>query len=280
MFRRAPNVPATPCPPLIEIEHAVVELRRVGALCYVRAWGTNQGLSMEVSFNTADVSTPSGGLEVCLREATINIASPQAAPDWTWNEGFLEIAEHQTSTMEQSFGSSESEGTVSARDFGSKLTGKGKVTIPIASAELGSEIHDTRRTESKADRGRSRDTKLSRVVRHIEVQRPPGGFRIGFSAHPLDDLVALNTSLARLPVLDVGQPSALDFTKLTMDLRLRLDPDGAEVRHAFHIRNATGAWRPLVGSLHKRLLAELLISKFLRPLHDDHRLWPQPGAGS
>jgi hypothetical protein len=92
--------------------------------------------------------------------------------------------------------------------------------------------------------------------------------------YPFDDLAALNVGLARLPLLDVPEPASVDFNAITMDLSLRLDADDDAVRHAFHIRNATGRWRPLATSVHKRILAELLLSKFLHPLHETRRLWP------
>jgi hypothetical protein len=216
IFRRTRSTVPTTCPPLEEIEAALSQLRAPGCLCFVRAWSTNQGLAAELSFNEAEAETPSGKLEICLREARIDIASPQASSAWTWNEEFLSIADGRISSIEQSFG----------------------------------------------------------AARHIEVQHRSDAFRIRFSAYPLNDLAALNTNLARLPLVNVPEPAALDLTQVTMDLSLRLDDELGEVRHAFRIRNASGAWRPLVGSLHKQILAELLLSKFLHPLHDRQRLWP------
>ena len=147
-------------------------------------------------------------------------------------------------------------------------------SIPLASAEIGSELREGGRTETRSARTQLNQTKFTRDIRHMKVEKRPTCFRVHFKADPLEDLSDLNTRLTRLPLVDVPEPAALEMNRISVDLHMSHDPDGDEVRHAFHIRRATGAWRPLKDNPKRAVLAELLISKFLPDLHEPQRLFP------
>jgi hypothetical protein len=263
-------------PPIDEIESAITQICVPGALCYARVWGTNQGLSCELSFNTASATTAGGALEITLREATIELTSPMAAPEWTWNEGLLETAESITSSLEQTNAATQSGTETQTQSRDSKIVGKVKVGFPIgAGVEVGSDIGEGATAESSSARTDTRQAKFTREVRHIKIEKRPASFRVNFSAHPLEDLSDLNTRLTHLPLLDVPEPAVVDLGQISLDLLMSYDPDGEDVRHAFHIRKATGAWRPLKDNPKRALLAELLVSKFLPDLHQAQRLFPK-----
>jgi hypothetical protein len=275
MFARKPKDSGPPLgPTLPDILHSIDVLRAPGNLCYARLMVTNQGFSAELSFNSVSAKTGSGIIEVCLREAAIELTSPLAAPDWSWNEELLATAEASIANVEQTDGESRARSDVQVHDLDARLGGRGGIKLPLVDAMLNTEIRQGRKTESRDDQALNRSTRVTREVRNIGVEKRAESFRVRFSAHHREDLSDLNPRLARLPLLDVPSPAALDFNQVHVDLILSHDTGAEEVRHAYHIRTATGLWRPLTNRPNRRALAELLLSKFLPDIHDPQRIWP------
>lgn len=275
IFRPGPKEAAKPAgPPLADIEEAIAQLRAPGAMCFVQLSKTNQGLSAELSFNSARSRTPSGQIELVLREAVIEVWAADADTTWSWNEALLETADQTSDIVEVVRSSNEEANSSTVEDLNAKVAGKGNVSALFAKAELGAEVAERRSQQRGALSTRGAELKVARVLRHIKVQRRDGNFRLEFSAGAQENLIDLNTKLNRLPLLDVPSPSELDLGSVRMDLHLSLDTAGPVVRHAFHVRQATGAWGQLASS-HRRILAELLLSKFLPEIHEPQRIWPK-----
>ena len=264
-------------PPVADVEAAVAQLRAPDALCFVHLTTTNQGLSAELSFNTATSETHSGRLEIALREAAIEVASPLVDPQWTWNDSLLETARGSMSMVEVL--SSATEGTAARTDDGTEasVSGMAQVAALVAKGEVNSKIQERRSSQTERSASRGVQSKVTRMQRHIRVERRSGAFRLEFFAGTNDDLVDLNTELTRLPLIDVPAPGDLDLQAVTLDLHLSFAEESSGVRHAFHIRRATGMWSQLSDHANRRILAEILISKFLPEIHAAQRLWPKAG---
>lgn len=261
-------------PPLPEIEAAINQLRLPGALCFVRLWSTNQGIAGELSFNTAEAATATGTLEVRLKRARIDLSSTASTDGWSWNEELADTANTNISTIEETHGRASAHTLLQGSGTEGRLETGGKAGIPGLGATLAAKTGRTTKDEKTRQASENTQIKFTRPAHHIKTEHRGAAFRLEFKAFPLDDLSYLNTHLMRLPLLDVPEPSALDFTGLQVQLRLSYDAEADELEHAFAISNATGTWRQLQTSTNRRAIAEVLLSKFLPQLHAPQTLWP------
>jgi len=262
-------------PSLADIEMAIGSIRAPGALCYANLRTSNRGLSGGFTFNMAQAQTPSGDLEVVLKEAVFEVRGAREPAAWDWDDDFLEAAKDTISSIEQTDGATRGRTEQNSFDLMAKLTGRGKIGGPLLSVEGGADIEDKRQSLTKDEQSRNRQTKYVEEFQHIKFDRPPGAFRIRLSARPFPDLSDLNVRLARLPLFVTPELTQNDFANLTIDMVLSVDVGSEPLRHSFAIRKATGDWRCLEREPNKRILAELLISRFFPEIHATQRLFPQ-----
>jgi hypothetical protein len=261
-------------PPDSEIEAAINQLRSTGALCYVRLWSTNQGISGELSFNTAEAVTTTGTLEIRLKRARIDLGSTASTQHWSWNEELMDAANANISSVEETHGQAYAHSSLQGSTSEAKIEAEAKAGIPGFAATIAAKIGLSTKDEETLQNSANRQSKFTRPVHHIKAEHRGLSFRLEFEAFPLADLSYLNTHLTRLPLLDVPEPSALDLNNLQVQLRLSYDGEANEIQHAFAISKATGAWRQLQTSTNRRAIAEVLLSKFLPKLHEPLTLWP------
>ena len=261
-------------PPTPEIEAAIHQLRSPGALCYVRLWSTNQGISGELSFNTAEAVTTTGTLEIRLKRARIDLSSTASTDDWSWNEELMDTANANVSNVEETNGHAYAHTVLQGSASEARIETDAKAGIPGLAASIAAKMGFSTKDEETLQNSANQLSKFSRPIHHIKTEHRGAAFRLEFEAFPLADLSYLNTHLTRLPLLDVPEPSALDFKGLKVQLRLSYDGEADEIQHAFAISKATGTWRQLQTSNNRRAIAEVLLSKFLPELHTSQTLWP------
>jgi len=201
--------------------------------------------------------------------------APGSAAAWSWDEEFSETARKLTSTIEIAEGAENTSSRSDGQETEGKVEARVEPRLPFLSGFVSASVRQAVRDEDKASQARKREVRESRSEPHIRHERPgPGRFRMSFSAYPKTDLSELNPSLVRMPLIYVPEPSTLDFTTIRVDLHLAYDDGDNAIRHAFAIHRASGAWRELKDNCNKRILAELLLSKFLPQLHATQRLFP------
>lgn len=104
--------------------------------------------------------------------------------------------------------------------------------------------------------------------------RGAGRFEMRFHPIPRRDLVRFNPELHNVSVLNVTDGASLS----PPDVSLRLNLDSAysetEVVHCLSIRAALGTWESLVDDRNRQIVGEILLSKFIKPIHRAVMLWP------
>ncbi len=260
-------------PPDHEVADALAQLRGPGALCWARVATSNSGLSLSLSFQPCKASVASGSLEVALRKAKVGLAHIEPIDAWSWNDAFLKFASTQTTPVERTVTQGETAGLSRANEtqVGTEFGATFKPPWVELLAKL--TLSDTRRDEAKKEANRSQQEKTVGAVAGVQVHDGPFGFNLLLDARPFDDLVARNSQLQRVEIIDLPEPAAVRLEDVSVALDMDL-AEGEGIDHAFRIRHATGAWEPLRTDTNKRILAELLMSKFIQPLHDSVRLWP------
>jgi hypothetical protein len=274
MFRKPRSEDLITGPSEAEMLQALAALRAQGSLCYLNLTTTNQGVAAEFSFNTVVVETSSGKLEIALKEAVIEIRSAHLDPSWAWNHQFLEVADSLTSEAELIHSSNNLASRARTSQLDSKLNARGKLKAIFGEVEIGSSLSAADKAEARSDVSRGENLKRAWEDPHIQVARDATRFRIEFTPGPFRDLIPLNTKIGRLPLLDLSEPASLNLDEVTATLFLNSDLQAGVVRHAFHIRQATGQWRVLAESPERRAVYELMLSKFLQPAHEPQLLWP------
>ena len=252
MFNR--KAPPAPVPSDAEIDAVLVQLMARGALSYQRLHATNEGLALELSFNTVSAGTASGTLTVALRAATVCMEGP-FGPDARWAEALLDTVKATSDKVERTNGRNDMEGDKqSAKDVG-QLGG----TVGVPGFSLKPLVRQERGSDSHRQTTFNDQLKITRDMAAMEVQRSDQTFTLELGSTYRDDLCSLNHHLSRIPAIQLDEPSACGPD------RVRLDVVAGASRftgmHTFHIRQATGLWEAANAGPNKRAVVELLMSK-------------------
>lgn len=275
MFSKTTPADRSPTPPSEdEIVDMVAQLRVPGALAYGKVYTTNRGVGLSLSFNVAKAANASGQLHLVLRQAAVEVTSSLATSAWDWSEDFLALVEDTTTPIERTTSRGEAASLARTRQRDHKFEGAGKIKYPLFEAGGGYSHTRGEKNDARRDSTRNQSDKVTVDTPMIEVYRGARSYSIEFQSGGHENLVPLNPKLNRVSLLDLPEPSSVRPEQVTLDLTLRLGDDDASLHHAFDIRHATGAWKALATSPNKRILGELLFSKFLQPLHQPQRVWP------
>lgn len=275
--------PRPDVPSVEEVGRAVRHLRNVQTLCFFEGLKGNDGFSMNLNFN-ASAYRGAGGrdfIEVAPRAATLHF-QPKEIEGWNWAEALSALIRDTAEDEVQKFGSSASEGVTHGGTVRGEMSADGGLQLPLlakgkVTAKGGMEASRSR------SRGETTSSEVSRTQKTpwIEIMRPDAKtFELRLKSPPSDDLVRLNPELNRLSVLFAPEPGSLDPRDVKVSLSAQIKVDGHKVSHALRIRDVGGAWARLMETRNKQVIAEILVSKFLEPLHAPRRVWPRKGSAT
>jgi len=271
-LRRGPLHPSP-----AEIDRAVAFLRRADRLIWFEGHaGGNEGFSASISFNPATYTGGDGDfLEVALQEASFTF-EPAEPSGWSWSSYVKELVKASVDNIIVKLGRQKSQkrtGSTGGRAATSGEAGLGIAGL-TAKAALQTSIDHVRGAET-AD-AETVETSRTDIERWMEMTRPGGDFQFRLSSPPGEDLVRFNSELDRIPILSAPEPSSVgeEDVRVTMNLQIK-----SELRHALRIRDAGGAWEGLIQTRNRQIVSELMLSQFLKPMHQPVRLWPRKRGG-
>lgn len=267
-------------PSVDEVTRAVRHLRNVNALCFFEGLKTNDGFGMNLSFNASAYRADGGRnfIEVAPRAATLQFR-PKDPQGWSWSEGLSLLIAENSQDVVVKMGAQQTAASTRAVALRGEGGGEAQLKLPLLGSGKASVKAGAEASRSRTDSGtRSAELTRTRKERWVEMMRPdPKVFELRLDSPPEDDLVRLNPELNRLSVLFAPEPSAVEVEDVKVSMAAHIKVQGDEVTHALRIRDAGGAWARLLESRNKQVIAELLISKFLRPLHQPKAVWPPKG---
>lgn len=236
---------------------------------------------MNLSFNASAYRAPGGRdfIEVAPRAATLHFR-PQEIDGWSWSEALSVLISETMDSVTLKLGALQSDNTARGGTLRTEISGEGGVKIPFVVATKAAVRAGAEAMRSNT-RGNTASSEVTRVRRErwIEMMRPDlKTFELRLNSPPADDLVRLNPDLNRLSVLFAPEPGSLDPRDVTVAMSAQIKVDGHKVAHALRIRDAGGAWARLIETRNKQVIAEILVSKFLEPLHAPKKIWPPKGS--
>lgn len=261
-----------------EVSAAVRRIQTLEPLCDAEAIITNDGFGASVSFRTTTHQSAlgCGSIEIGLRTAALEIQAPEDATGWSWSDAVpLLVKAHRSSETQQEGGSTRAAHTkVAGAEH--HLDGDAGVNGGVFRAGLKAAHRETQRRddlrEDQTTWNRTR-TVPSDLVGMEGVRRR---FTLRLTAPNETNLGYFNADLVRQSFLSVPEPSSLDLATVKVFLTPPVIKEwGDELIHSLSIAGASGAWAPLAQTRNKQIVGELLLSKFLRPLHRRTRLWPR-----
>lgn len=246
-------------------------------LCVAEGIKTNDGFGASISFNASTFRSKDGegSVQLALRDATLEFRAGPMTTGLSWSEAVAELLRTARRVITVKL-------TGSNRDTANRRSSNetsGKIDAKLAPAGFGFGAQLGGSTTAHADAGREQtqttDLTSQEEISPIEImQRSGHRFELCFSAPGAGDLVRFNPDLSRFSVLSAPEPSSFDHNDVSVVLKLGLADEGSEISHAFRIRRASGAWSGLAASRNKQIIGELVVSKFLEPMHNDQQLWP------
>ena len=261
-----------------EVSAAVRRLQTLEPLCDAEAMITNDGFGASVSFRTTTHQSAQGcgSIEVGRRAAALEIQAPEDATGWSWSEAVpLLVKAHRSSETRQEGGSTRAAQIVVE---GAEHQLEGDASVNGVVFRAGAKVmhrRTQRRDDVREDQktwNRTRTTP-SDLVGMEGVRRR---YTLRLTAPDEKHLGYFNADLVRQSLLRVPEPSSLDLGSVKVFLAPPVIREwGDELIHSLSIAGASGAWAPLAQTRNKQILGELLLSKFLRPLHRRTRLWPR-----
>lgn len=258
-----------------EVRSAIKTFRAAGALCYLEGLETNEGFGISASFNPVRHQAKGSTLELAPKCVTLRF-NPVEPVGWSWCHSTLAFGKEISHEVVVRLTDSVSRTRNDANSGKTTLQGKGKFSLPMfgeIGIDAGQELIGTSGTADT--KGRTREVSTTERHEFAEFNHDRIGFSLHLSSPRGKDLVRLNPELNRLSVVTppMDRPLNVQDVAVTMQMRANRRDDGVE--HAYAIREATGSWAPLLRSPNKRIVTELLFSKFLQPIHKAHSLWPQ-----
>lgn len=261
-------------PPDEEIAAAIKTFRAADSLCFLEGLATNEGFGISASFNSVRHRSNGNTLELAPKCVTLRFEPPKS-DGWAWCQSALifgkEMAQELTVKMTNSDARTTNEAASVKLALGQKAKlgafGLGELAFD-GSQELGG----SKGTSDTA--GRSTEIVGVDKQEYAEFNRDRKGFALSLSSPDRKDLVRLNPELNRLSILAPPIDHVLDLKSVKVTMVMRAVRHEGALDHAFAIREASGCWAPLAKSTNKRIVAELLISKFLEPIHKTATLWP------
>lgn len=281
LIRRPPVRPKGPGLSEAEVTSAVRCFQSLEPLAEATAMRGNDGFSASVSFASSVHQSRYGlgSIEVGLRSAELQFHAPKNAQGWGWSEAVAELVKSYRQTeMRQETGSQRDAGTTS-RGSDVEIGGDGGVAGGLFKA-AGRIMHRrTRRSDQLQESQTGWGVTRTLVTPLIAMKGALHKFHLRLTAPSDQDLSFFNADLLRQPFLSVPEPSTLDVNAVELWIEpAALGENGDDIVHTLKIGNATGAWAPLATDRNKQVLGELVLSKFLKPMHQRRRLWP-PRAG-
>jgi hypothetical protein len=267
-----------PTPEQQDLVDALETLRATDQLCYFNLTTTNAGVAMELSFNRSEVRSGANTLVVALRDADLHFSSATPDAKWAWSEGVTETAKTLVYSSQTSSTETESASLGRSANNEAKFSARAKAALGLVGLDGQTGLAVSERNDTRRDSGRETSRTTSDANHQLTLTKPRGAPRLHFSAPPGSDLEPLNAHLTHVPLFDSSEGDLCPINTMEVTLKLRLDNETDGLRHAFAIKRATGVWATLGADPAKTLLCELLVSKFLIPLHDDQRLWPKDVA--
>ena len=272
MMKSASAPIVAPSPSAAEIDAVLKTLRSSGALCWAKVLTGNTGLVVSLSFRPPVARSQSGEMEVALRRAEIHVTCDGSMETWDWNRDFLEFAKGETTAVERTVNKTETASLGTSDQGEVKAEGEAKLRFLGLAAKVGAGVSSRRDARKDATRGQSE--KVVEIASGVQVYNGPDHYGLILDARPHPDLVARNSQLNRVSLIDVIEPSSVQPEAVRMALNLHIEDGEGQLRHAFRIRWATGSWGVMANDPNKRILGELLFSKFLLPLHEPSIIWP------
>jgi hypothetical protein len=279
LIRRTPVRDPGPGLNEAEVTTAVRCFQSLEPLVEATAMPGNDGFSASISFASSVHKSRFGlgSIEIGLRSAELQFHAPKDAVGWGWSDAVPELVKsyRQTQTLQES-GSHRDTATTS-RGSDLELAGEGGVSAPLFKAGLRAMHRRTRRTDRLHEDQAAWGVTKTLVTPLIAMKGALRHFHLRLTAPSDHDLSFFNADLVRQPFLHVPEPSSLDLNTVEVWVEpAALEEHDDSVVHTLKIRNATGAWAPLETERNKQVLGELVLSKFLKPMHRRRRLWPPP----
>lgn len=271
---RPPEVPVT-----TEIAAAVKALRKRGQLIWLEGGVGNDGFSVSMSFNPVTFqSTPADFIELALKTVSLEF-KPRDPTGWRWSEVVSQFVRASIDTVSIKLGAQQTDGETTNLTHRGQAVIEGELGLPLT-GKLKGAFQQGRDQARGAQSSRTDIAEMLRTERDhwVEMTRSGTTFNLRLDSPPGGDLVRFNSEFDRLSVLFAPEPSILKPDHVSVTMRLHLK---GELRHAYEIRDAGGCWDNLRSSRNRQVVAELMIAKFLRPMHGPVRLWPpKPEKGS
>lgn len=215
-------------------------------------------------------------IEVVLREADLEFSSPVEGAEWTWTETVTEL----TKALERTWQVQDVEGESASKARSRESEARGGISGKLVSHHLPWKVAPKDAPPASSTPGATatgaRHVTWSKTDYPLKISKARGQARLQFWSGLEEDLVRLNPHLTQLNLLEFKDDPRWTVDTTEVQLLLKLDKGSAGVRHAFAVKRASGPWAPLADDPTKAALSELLLSKFVEPLHDDLRLWPRP----
>lgn len=256
-----------------ELDRAAAHFRQNGALCLFVGHVTNAGFSGTISFNESVFNGGEGVLVLALRDATLTI---KAAGGGEWSEDILERVRERSRTIQIKETAGLRQTNSDAKELQAELSSGAKTNWGVIGAVLQGRLA-SKDTRSQSDESaEARERSFTRSVNDTEIQRiSPETFQLRFRAEADADLVQFNPYFARIALLELPAPSEVpkDGVRVMLSSGLEELPD--QVLHSLRIRSATGTWATLAPDANGRIVTEILLEKFLRPLHQARAVWPE-----
>lgn len=249
--------------------------RSLDRFIYFEGMDGNEGFTLHASFNPIRHQSGSDSLELALKAATFHFA-PEKSFGWKWCESAHQFGKEMARDFAIKLSNSSS--NTNTTNLGAKAQFQQglKFSVPaLAEVSLQASQHVEGSNTAAHSIGEAAEVNLTERVEYAEFMHDKAGFALSLSSPHKKDLCRLNTELNRLAVLQPPTDVELDPQKVRVKISARYTFSGESIDHAFQIREAGGCWAPLAKSNNKRVITELLISKFLAPLHKPVDLWPR-----
>lgn len=277
LIRRAPVRPSGPGLNEAEVTGAVRRFQSLEPLVEASAMRGNDGFSASISFNSSIHQSRFGlgSIEVGLRSAALQFNAPKDAAGWGWSEAVAELVKSHRQTETHQKSGSDRDALTSSKGSDLEVAGEGGVAGALLKAGIRIVNRRTGRNDHVREAQAGWGVTKTLVAPLISMSGAVRKFQLRLTAPSEQDLSFFNADLVRQPFLSAPEPSSFDLDSVELWVEpAPIHESADDVVHTLSIRNATGAWAPLKNERNKQVLGELVLSKFLKPMHQKRRLWP------
>lgn len=248
-----------------QLRAAVHFFTAVDPLCAAEGYRAPEGFGITLSFNSSIFEPTVGGngmIEIALKSARLEFIAGSKACGWS--------EEIETFAKQHSQAPKPEASTSPALVQASKLSiySPPRERLDEAAAVVRATGHHV-----------SLDNTDLRPASEVEIMfRGQGRYELRFLPIPRRDLVRFNPELNRITLFAATSGECFESSDVVVNLHLDSVQEEDAVLHCLRIRAAVGPWASLAEDRNRQIVSEILLSKFIKPIHKGMQLWPIPLA--